>query len=232
MYGIDIVSLDYEFSREVAKRVYIKLKDKEYNTMFLDPYATLFAKVIRLVKSYGVDFNVNKQTQLLIEAAREEHIQDKFLDGLNNSDVKIVNPHSFVGLMWVNIFLNEGIKRVLTKHLIRKIGMIPSYVFFLKLNLDDLREHRKKLSLEKTLLTDSLKGVGFKSRQTRWMRACSKMTAVYDTNSSIIEITDKDATDEIAEIIVKTITDTNQWVLARPVTRRSAHAEQQQVHQA
>lgn len=211
MKSIDIASIDYEFSREIARDVYIRLKELNLDVMFVDPYESTFSQIIQVAKVYANELGVSRQSIIFLEAARESQVQRDVFEGIKNNDTIVINPLSFILYLISNAKIRKDVNKVLTKNIAKKLSLIPSYIFVLKLNIDEIKKTRKKMMNNSKRITDNMKGQGLKARQTMMIKSLDRINKTYKTKPCIIDVVDSSNKESIVNGIVKFILEDNTW---------------------
>lgn len=213
MKSVDIFSIDRELAEDVAKIVTAELKNRGMNSSYVDTHATTFAKLIRVLKTYTGAFPIGLQSLIFLDAAREASVQDELLAGNYKSDILIVNPHSFLLETASCLFrgTDVNIKKILTKHIIRKFSLRPSYIFFLNLDKAYLNKKRKK-DLKTKRQETSMRGNGLRARISSTKKAIPLITKKFKSDIQVLDLSGTETAGEIAEKILKHIDETQNWL--------------------
>ncbi len=188
MKKIEILSLDNKLADRITKALEVKVKESQLESISIVSEDCLLSEILKLVKTYP-SVDLDKTGLVLLESARENQIQLEQIRKELNKETIVVQSGSFIANMNL-LLMHPDVKRVITKHLIKKIGLPADAIFYVRPNMKDFLERRRHFSVTQRI-EDSMRGLGFKSRDKKFPKILNNLNSKYGTKCSIIEVDDR-----------------------------------------
>lgn len=188
MTNVEIVCLNKNIAKRLAEATTKILVASGLDAVTYDPYGTLFARVIRLIRTYSA-LKISKQAIVLLEAAREWETRLNFYDNLENKDSKtIVAPNSiFVESFYWTTTVRLDIRKIFIKLMLKKLFNRPNYIIYVNIPKDKLQKLRASKQWKRRV-EESMRGDGLGNRIKKYPIILEKISKRYGPKCCILEV--------------------------------------------
>ncbi len=197
---IELTCLDQGLAEKIGQELSKRLTDLGVKTAYSSVNSTLMGRAIRLLKSYPT-IQLDIQTSVLLESAREYQNHIENIKPIKDEDVVIIKAGSFIVYCLVQaqrLFM----QKVLTRHLGKKIGHLPNFIVYLKMDRDRLFSTRNKKN-KVYGVEENYKGKSIVFRNKATIKSLDKLNSKKGIKSSIIEVGDKSIDELVVEVVAE-----------------------------
>lgn len=192
MINIEIVCLNYNIAKKVSESVTKTLIAKGKDAVLYDPYGSLFARVIRLVRTHA-SLDISKQAKLVLDAAREWDSRYKLYKNMENKENKmVVSPASIaVDAIYTISTARVDMRRVFTKVMLKKLLVPADYIIYVNLPKDVINKFRMSKQWKRRV-ESNMKGDAVVNRIRLYPEVLQKINKMYKSKCCIVDIEDPD----------------------------------------
>ncbi len=209
MRSIDITSTNVALGREVATRVVYKLNERNENAFHVELYSTMLSKILRIVRSYYGRVRINRLTNIFIETAIEYQRQVEYINPKKKTNELCVNSSSFMVEVFRETLTDNSPLKIITKRIVKKIGLLPSYIFYLKdSNVIKLRAQKAYIGrlrdTKDCIIEDpTLTNIGKFAMRNFTEKSVNNISKIYGSKACIIDVSNKNITvDQVVDQII------------------------------
>jgi thymidylate kinase len=200
---IDLCGYDSALREEVAALLSKKLNENGLITKVVNKHDTLFAKAIRLIKTY-MKINITRTTNNILDAAIENaNLEANHHDFYDKKTTIISSWSFFVGMFYY--MYRMDVKKNMSKYLARMISIRPDYIVYLNVDPDMYRKKSKGYMRTGRKRDDDILRAGALSHVDRhFNHALQRIFKRWKIESCIIDIKDGyDLNMVVDEIVLK-----------------------------
>lgn len=184
--NIDVVCLNYNVAKRVAKRLVSLLIEEGREAIFINPYGSLFSQALRILRT-NEGIEIPTQADLLLDCARDYETRKDLLESIREGTSKIlVSPTSpSLEATFTTLTFRRDVSKVFTRYLVKKLLHKPDYVAYL--NIDYIIESK---SMYKRKIELNMKGTETQMRGKYYPETLKVLKESIGCNYSIIDVED------------------------------------------
>ena len=197
---IEITSMDLNLSERLCLNLQRRLEGAGFKTKYICNQDSMLALALGILKGYPA-IPLHTQTKFLLDTAREYQNQIENLKDLrHHPEIIVISSTSFWMTVAEKIYRKTSmIGRLLAKEILEKMVVIPSSMYYIKKNINDVLADRKWHNDHTAgrVVEFNLRYGGAYKLEARYLKSLAKMGSQNAVNCVIIPI-DNRSEDSVA----------------------------------